>query len=304
MFDAIIVGGSYAGLSAAMQLGRARRRVLVIDAGERRNRFASSSHGFLGRDGATPESIAAEGRAQVLAYPTIQWKDGRVTETRAVSGGFSVRTAEAEYQSRRLILATGVVDELPDIPGLRERWGVSAFHCPYCHGYELGRGRIGVLGTIPLAIHHAALVAEWGAAGATTLLTHQSFVPTPEELAELAERGIRHEPARITSVEGVAPSVSLRFDDGRDLALDGLFVMPRTRLAAPFAEQLGCAVETGPTGVYYKTDFTKETTVPGVFACGDSAIAGGSVAFAVADGMMAGVATHRSLVFRREGAAA
>jgi len=297
MHDVIIIGGSYAGLAAAMQLGRARRSVLILDAGERRNRFAHHSHGFLGRDGAAAADIAAEGREQVLRYPTITWQEARVTETRATAGGFTVRTESGEHSAQRLILATGVVDELPDIPGLRERWGQSVFHCPYCHGYELDRGRLGILASGPLAAHHSMLVAEWGGVGQTTLFVNGVFEPTPEELAELAARKIQVERATVTAAQGDAPGISLQLSDGRVAVLDGLFAMPHTRLAAPFAEQLGCALEAGPMGAYYKTDFAKETTVPGVFACGDAAQPGAAVAIAVADGTMAGIGTHRSLVF-------
>src|SRR5258706_4570204 len=131
MFDVIVIGGSYAGLAAALQLGRARRRVLILDAGQRRNRFAPTSHGFLGQDGRSPDAIAAPGRADVLAYPTVALHETSVTEARAGPEGFVVRAGGEEHRSKRLILATGVVDELPPIPGLAEQWGKRAFHCPY-----------------------------------------------------------------------------------------------------------------------------------------------------------------------------
>lgn len=164
-FDAIIVGGSYAGLSAATQLARARRRVLVIDGGQRRNRYASHSHGFLTQDGSGTAAIAAEGKAQLLAYATVTWLDG--TAVQAVAGrdgdGFDVTLADGKVvHGRRLVLASGVVDELPPVDGLSERWGGSVFHCPYCHGYELEQGAIGVLATGPLSMHHALMLPDWG----------------------------------------------------------------------------------------------------------------------------------------------
>src|SRR5215212_7100600 len=144
MHDAIVVGGSYAGIAAALQLVRARRKVLVIDGGARRNRFASSSHGFLGQDGRDPGEIAATAREQLLAYPTVTWIEGAATRAHAAGTAFAVTLGDgATHEARRLILASGVTDELPDIPGVAERWGRSIFHCPYCHGYELGGGRIG-----------------------------------------------------------------------------------------------------------------------------------------------------------------
>lgn len=307
MFDVIIIGGSYAGLAAALQLARARCKVVIIDAGQRRNRFAATAHGFLGHDGQPPGAIAAKGRAEVLAYDTVTWRDGTVTAARAIAGGFAVRTADQEFHARRLILATGVIDELPEVPGLRERFGQTVFLCPYCHGYELGKGRLGVLATQPLSIHQAVLVAEWAAPGEMTFFLDGAFEPDADQLADLAARRIQVERERVVSAasETAAPDgkgavIDLHLRDGRMVRLDGLFVASRTRPPGPFAEQLGCALEAGPTGPYYKTDMTKETTVPGVFACGDTASMMPVIALAVADGTIAGASAHRSLVFRRD----
>src|SRR5215217_3933386 len=141
--DAIIIGGSYAGLNAAMQLARARRRVLVIDDRRPRNRFAARAHGVMGRDGMPGAEIAAEARAQVLAYPTAAFRDGEVVDARSGACGFEIRLADGErVTGRRLMLATGVQDILPDLPGVKERWGRTVLHCPYCHGYEIGGGPI------------------------------------------------------------------------------------------------------------------------------------------------------------------
>jgi thioredoxin reductase len=272
--------------------------VLVIDAGRRRNRFASSSHGFLGNDGTSPEALAAAGRAEALAYPTVAWLDAEVDEVRPIAGGFVVSAAAHEHRAQRIVLATGVVDELPAVPGLAERWGRSVFHCPYCHGYELNEGALGVLATSPLALHSVALVSEWSSPGGTTLFLGDAFEPDADQLAELASREIRIERARVTAIEGDAPGLVVRLHDGRTTALSGLFVIPHLRIAGAFASQLGCELDEGPLGSFYKTDATKETTVPGVFACGDTATAFGTVATAVGDGVLAGTAAHRSLVFR------
>lgn len=186
-YDVIIIGGSYAGLSAALQLGRARRHVLVIDAGTRRNRFASHSHGFLGQDGKAPGEIVAEARRQIEAYVTIDWIDGLAT---SVSGTFDAFEVEIDggqrKMGRRLVIAAGVTDDLPPIPGLSERWGQSVFHCPYCHGYELNQGRIGVIAASALAIHHGLMLPDWGT---TTLFTNGAFVPDQEQRAQLTARG-------------------------------------------------------------------------------------------------------------------
>lgn len=296
--DVIIVGGSYAGLAAALQLGRARRSVLVLDAGQRRNRFVEHSHGFLGHDGAAPGAIAAKGKQEVLAYPTVSWHDERVTELRAVSSGFTVHTTSGVLRAKRLILATGVVDQPPAIAGIAERWGKSVFHCPYCDGYELERGPLGVLGTSLASLHYAQIVNEWSTPGQTTLFLQEGVVPSAEQLAELAERRIAVERATVVAAEGPEAGIVLRLGDGRAAALAALFVMPDTYLPGGFAEQLGCAIEQGPTGPLYATDDAKQTTVPGVFACGDAALAKAAVSFAVADGVRAGIGAHQSLIFR------
>jgi len=295
MFDVIIAGGSYAGMAAALQLARARRKVLVVDAGQRRNRFASSSHGFLTRDGQSPDAIAGEARKQLLAYPTVTWIDGKAVGASGTVDAFSVETENAgTHDARRLVLATGITDILPDIPGLVERWGKTVFHCPYCHGYELNEGRLGVLATGPQSMHQALMIPEWGA---TTFFTNGACSPDAVELAQLAERGVTVENTPVKAVGGRGDGISLQLEDGRELELAGLFTAPLAQLASPLAGQLGCALEEGPLGPIIKTDMMKGTSVDGVYACGDAARMAGSVTFAVADGVQAGIAAHRSLMF-------
>lgn len=300
MYDVIIIGGSYAGLAAALQLARARRRVLILDSGQRRNRFASHSHGFLGQDGQLPGATAAKGRAEVLAYPTITWRDALASAASPINNGFLVRAGGEEFRGKRLILATGVVDELPAIPGLADKWGKRAFFCPYCDGYEFGMGRLGVLATSPTSAHFAVLVSEWAAPGQTTFFVNGAFELDAEQFAQLESRRISIERERVVSVGGDANSVEIHLRDGRTSTVDGVFLHPRTRLNGPFAEQLGCEIEMGPSGPYYKTDATKETTVRGVFACGDVATPLAAIAHAVSDGVRAGSFAHQSLVFRPE----
>lgn len=293
-YDAIIIGGSYAGLSAGLQLARARRRVLVVDAGARRNRFASHSHGFLGQDGRPPEEIAADGRAELMDYPNVTWTVGEATAADSEGDGFRVTLGSGEVeQGRRLILAGGVRDELPPVDGLAERWGRSVFHCPYCHGYELDLGRIGVLAVSPMSMHHAMMLPDWGS---TTLFINGAFIPDAEQLEQLARRGVVVEPDAVKSIGGERADINLA--DGRCVALDGLFVLPRTHINSPLAEQLGCALNDGPMGRYLQVTETQETSVPGVFACGDAALVAGSVALAVGTGARAGAGAHQSLIFR------
>ncbi|MBO0131405.1 NAD(P)/FAD-dependent oxidoreductase [Agrobacterium burrii] len=291
-FDVIIIGGSYAGLSAALQLGRARKNVLVVDAGKRRNRFASHSHGFLGQDGKAPGEIVAEARRQIERYKTIEWAEGSVTDVEGSSGDFVVEIDGRRRESAaRLILAMGVTDELPDIAGLKERWGSSVFHCPYCHGYELDQGKIGVIAASPMAIHHALMLPDWGE---TTFFTNVIFVPDEDQAALLSARGVRVEKDRIAEIAGHADVV---LADGRSIALAGLFTQPKLRITSDWIGKLGCSVEEGPMGSSIITDAMKQTTARGVFACGDVARPAGSVALAVGDGAMAGAAAHRSVLF-------
>lgn len=292
--DVIIIGGSYAGLAAGLQLARARRRVLVIDAGMRRNRFAGASHGFLTQDGTPAAEIAAKGRSQLLAYDTVEWLSGEAATAEPTEEGFRVTMAATgeERIGKRLVLALGVKDHLPEIPGLEERWGKSVFHCPYCHGYELDRGRIGVLALSPKSLHHAVMLPDWGQ---TTFFLNGVFTPDPEEAERLRRRGVTLDDGIVDHIEGDQATVVMR--DGRVVPLDGLFTLTRTSVASPIAEQLGCAFDEGVTGAVIRTDAIKATTVPGVFACGDAARMAGSVTLAVGDGALAGMAAHQSLIF-------
>lgn len=289
--DAIVVGGSYAGLSAALQLARARLRIAVVDAGQRRNRFADTSHGFLGQDGRAPQAIVDEARAQLLAYPNVRWlSDMAETVEKRAEDDFAVTTSIATLHAKRLVLATGVIDELPAIEGLAQRWGRSVFHCPYCHGYELNNGRIGVLANGLMAAHQAMMLPDWGS---VTLFLNRAFEPDEAQRRIFAERRVEIEAAPVSRLSGTA---TVELADGRKLEMDGLFTVSATRMASTVAAQLGCAFDDGPTGRYIRRSEFMETTVAGVFACGDAARMFGSVAISVADGAMTGTFTHRSMI--------
>ena len=297
-YHAIVAGGSFAGLAAAIQLGRARRRVLVVDAGKPRNRFARSSHGFLGQDGRSPAEILETFRAQVAAYPTVGFRDGEVSDARrSADGDLTVTLAPHEsLRARRLILATGVVDELPELPGLQERWGVTVLHCPYCHGYEVGDRRLGVLASSEMDLHKALLLPDWSSD--VTLFTNGAFEPSADQRAALAARGVRLEERAIEALVGAAPELTgVRLRGGGLVETDALFIGPRIHLTSPLAQRLGCAIDDGPFGPLVRTDERQETTVPGVFCAGDAARTRHSALWAAADGAMAGMSAHQSLVF-------
>ena len=294
-YDAVVVGGSFAGLGAAMQLARARRRVLVVDAGRPRNRFARASHGFLGQDGQPPGLILDTARKQVLAYPTAEYRPGEVTTARARDEGVELTLASGQtLLGRRLILATGVVDELPELPGLRERWGVTVLHCPYCHGYEVAGRRLGVLATSQQSIHQALLIPDWS--DDVTLFTNGAVSLDVDQRGALTSRGVRVEERSVAGLLGNVQELhGVRLHDGEVIALDALFTSSRTHLASPLAEQLGCELYDGPLGPVIRTDERKETTVLGVYAAGDAARFPHTVSWAVADGVTAGIAAHQSL---------
>jgi thioredoxin reductase len=295
-YDLIVVGGSFAGLSAATQVARARRRVLVIDGGQPRNRFAAHSHGFLGQDGRTPADILGDARRQLLAYPTATIVDAYAEKAEAAGDGFAVALEDGKaFEGARLLLATGVRDTLPDIPGLEEQWGTTVLHCPYCHGYEAAGGPLGVLAVGAISMHQALLIPDWGD---VTLFTNAAFEPDAEQMRALDGRGVKLEQARIEACEGDgADGLAVHLEDGRHARVKALFTAPRTSMASPLAEQLGCAFAEGGLGPIIKVDELQQTSVPGVFAAGDAARSMTNIAFGVADGAFAGVAAHRSLIF-------
>ncbi|WP_137929275.1 NAD(P)/FAD-dependent oxidoreductase [Mesorhizobium comanense] len=296
-YDLAVVGGSFAGLSAAIQAARARRKVLVIDAGQPRNRFAEHSHGFLGQDGRAPDAILDEARRQLLAYPTARIVTARADKAVANSGSdFEISTDGQEtFGAARLVLATGVRDILPEVPGLAGQWGRTVLHCPYCHGYEVSGGPLGVLATGPMSLHQAQLISDWGD---VTLFGNGLIEPDAEEMQALERRNIRFEPAAVSELrEDGSGGLMVHLDGGRKAGVRAMFTAPRNQMASPLAEQLGCGFTDGMLGPVITVDERQQTTVPGVYAAGDAARAMHNIAFAVSGGAFAGVCAHQSLVF-------
>ncbi|MCG7507298.1 NAD(P)/FAD-dependent oxidoreductase [Mesorhizobium retamae] len=295
-FDAVVIGGSYAGLSAAMQIARGRRNVAVIDAGKPRNRFATASHGFFGQDGAEPARMIESAREKLTAYPNVYFIADEAVGASGQEGAFVVTLASGPMlEASRLVLATGIADILPDMPGLAERWGVSVLHCPYCHGYEFGGAPLGVLATTPHCAEKAMIITEWGP---TTLFLNGQPMPDGDILAKLAKRGVTVEPVAVDTLEGEAQTLrTVVLADGRRIAMTALYLTPRTVMASPLAESLGCAFEDGFFGPVIVTDGKKATSIPGVFAAGDAARGMHNATWASADGVTAGAAVHHSLIF-------
>ena len=293
-YEAIVIGGNFAGLSAAMQLARARRKILLIDAGKPRNRFSQASHGFLGQDGVAPLAIMQKARKQLSAYPTVSFAEGEAVNAEKTDGDFAVMLADGTvYGSKRLVLATGVKDTLPDIEGMSERWGHSVLHCPYCHGYEVRDRALGVLGSHPFSIHAALLIPDWGQA---TYFPQNLIIPDNEQLAQLAARNVEVEYSPIVELLGKAPELeAVRLEDGRALPLHAIFVAPKVSMASPLAAQLGCEFDDAPLGPVIRLDDHKETTVKGVYAAGDATNPMHNATLASASGVLAGVHCHQSL---------
>lgn len=293
MHDAIIIGGSFAGLSAAMYLARGRHDVVVLDTGMPRNRFSPRSHAFFTHDGSTPTTMLAAAREQLKPYRTIRLADGEAVSATGARDGFSVTlTAGGVLEGRRLILASGVRDILPPIPGLAERWGTSVLHCPYCHGYEYADRRLGVLYAGTASLHHARLIANWGP---TTLFTHGIEI---EESDTLAALGIALETAPIAALRGPEGKLShVETTLARSIPLDALYVAPGIEPRGHVANALGCAMRKTPAGSILAVDERMMTSVPGVYAAGDIAAFPSMVARAVADGSLAGAMVSQSLIF-------
>lgn len=293
-YEVVIIGGSYAGLSAALPLARARRRVLIIDAGQRRNRFAEHSHNFLTQDGRSPSAIAEDARAQLEKYSTISWLAETVTGVKAVDGKYSVIAGDQHIQAEKIIIATGVRDELPQVEGLSERWGQSVYHCPYCDGYELNLGEIGMLVSGMHSLHMALMLPDWGN---TTLFLNDAISADQlddELLAKLSKRQIQIETRKIDHIDGHCDVV---LTDGERIQLDGLFVSTVTRLQSNWIQHLGLEIDCNEYGEAIKTSSAKETNIKGIYACGDVTRSGGSVALSVGDGAMTGIVAHKSFIF-------
>ena len=295
-WDVVIVGGGSAGLSAALILARARRRVLVLDGGEPRNRFAPHVHGVLGRDGASPLDLLADGRREVRAADGAIESARVSTLTRTGDGGFELVTDGGDrYLASRVIVATGIRDRLPEVAGLAEQWGRGAVACPYCDGYEARNSRIGVLLGAPASTHKAHLLRAYSAD--VTVLTGLAG-PLPDgELPALAARGIRVDDRPIAAVTSEGEALTgVEFADGQRLALDALFVDPVMVPLDELLRQAGVARTDTPAGSWPATDASFQTSVPGLFAIGNVASPSALVPIAMAAGVTAATTINAELV--------
>lgn len=296
LFDVIIIGGSYAGLSAGMALGRSLREVLIIDSGAPCNRQTPHSHNFITQDGEKPAEIAARAKAQVMRYPTVQFREDLAIRGIKLGEHFLIDTAKGEqFKSRKLLFATGIKDVLPDIKGLAECWGISAVHCPYCHGYELRGQKTAIIANGEKAFHLAGLVNNLTTELTIMTLGEADF--SEAQMARLEAHSIKVVEMAIAEMVHQNGLIShLRLSDGRELPFSAVYV------AAPFEQHsdipasLGCALtEQG----HLQVNMFQQTTVDGAFACGDNSGMMRSVAHAVHSGNIAGAVINKVLVDER-----
>ena len=296
MNDVIIIGGSFAGLAAALQLGRARRKVTVLDTGRPRNRFAGHSHGLLGHDHKPPLDILKEARQQLARYPTIRLVNARAESVSGAIDDFCVVTDDNEQlKARRLILSYGVADQMPDVPGFAESWGTSIVPCPYCDGFEVAGQHWGLVWSSPQSHNQARLFQHW--TEKLTVFADGHDIP-PEIQADLARRDIPVALGRIVEIahqEGHIITVNL--DTHRNVAVDVLFAHPRNKPSASLHAPLGLATVDTPTGIVLKVDERHQTSMPGIYAAGDLTTPFlPSVTQASSQGAMAGIFAQQSMV--------
>lgn len=296
MDDVIIIGGSFAGLAAALQLGRARRKGVVLDTGLPRNRFAGHSHGLLGHDHKPPPDILAEARHQLERYPSIRLIKARAEGVSGKIDDFAVATEDGEtLRARRLILSYGIADQMPDVPGFAESWGKAIVPCPYCDGFEVAGQHWGLVWSGPQSHNQVRLFHDW--TDTLTVFADGHDLP-PDTRADLARRSIPVVDGRITDIARHGDhNATIKLDIGPDVGVDILFAHPRNKPSAGLHEQLGLVTVDTPLGVVIKTDERRETSVPGIYAAGDLANPGmPSVTTAVSQGALAGISAQQSML--------
>jgi thioredoxin reductase len=302
-YDVVVIGGGAAGLSGAVALARSRRSVLVVDAGDPRNAPAGHVHNFLSRDGTPPSELYAAGRAEVTGY------GGRVETARVAALArdgerfgvqISAQTGERTVAARRLLVATGLRDVLPDVPGLATRWGIDVLHCPYCHGWEVRGQRIGILSTGPAAVHQALLFQQLSPH--VTLLQHTGPALDADQHKQLGALGVAVAEGEVERIEAGADGLTGVVLAGRGrLALDAVVVAPRMEARAELLEPLGLKpaevlIGGHPVGTRIEADRTGATAVPGVWVAGNLTDPQAQVVGAAAAGLMAGAAINFDLI--------
>jgi thioredoxin reductase len=293
-WDVIVIGGGVAGLSAALMLGRARRRVLVIDAGSPRNRFAAHMHGVLGNEGTDPAALLERGRSEASEYG-VQFHAASVARVDETAEGMRVAVAGSGiYAARAVIVATGVSDDLPAIPGLAERWGRTVLHCPYCHGWEVRDRHLGVLATSLLSLHQAQLVRQW--TNRVTVFTAAIGDLDAATEQRLRARGIELVAAPVAEILGEGDEIAAVRTESGEVAVDAIFTGGVLRPHDDFLSHLGLAREDNPMGSFLRVDAMGKTSSDRIWAAGNVVSAGANVPMSIGAGTSVGAVVNAALV--------
>ncbi|GAA3888336.1 NAD(P)/FAD-dependent oxidoreductase [Streptomyces lacrimifluminis] len=296
-YEVVVIGGGAAGLSAALILGRARCRTLLVDAGEPRNAPAAHMQGYLSRDGMPPAEFLAVGREEVARYGVELVRDRAVDVTKGEDFTVTLANGDRTVHARRLVIATGLRDELPAVPGVAERFGRDVIHCPFCHGWEVRDRAFGVLASTPASVHQALLVARWSKDVTLFLHTVAETDLTDEDLRRLATAGVEVVPGEVASLTTDDDRLTgVRLTNGTAHAREILFVAPRAVPRNALFESLGAELTETPFGTYPKVDATGLTTVPGVWAAGNAIGFAEQVVHAASGGYRAATAIVADLV--------
>jgi len=292
-YEVIIIGGSYSGLSAAMALGRSLRKTLIIDSGKPCNEQTPHSHNFLTHDGSTPAEISTLAKNQVEEYDTVKFHNGKAISAQKTDFGFEITTENGErFSSKKIIVATGIIDEVPDIKGFQKSWGISLIHCPYCHGYEYKGKKTGIIANGDKAVHISSLVKNL--TKEVTILTRGKANFSEEQLEKLKNNHIDIIETEISELKHENGYVkSLVFDDGKEIDFEAVYGAFPFKQHSDIPKDLGCEfTEFG----HIKTDQFQKTNVLGLFVCGDNSSMMRSVSNAVMTGNVAGAMVNMELV--------
>ncbi|WP_316739798.1 NAD(P)/FAD-dependent oxidoreductase [Pedobacter aquatilis] len=293
-YDVIIIGGSYAGLSAALALGRAKRNVLIIDSNKPCNKQTPHSHNFLTHDGDKPSEISTKAKAEVLRYPTVKFIDGEAISAQQYNNKFEIfLTDKSVFTSRKILLATGLKDIMPDIIGFKQCWAISVIHCPYCHGYEVKDEKVGLLLNGDMAFDMSKMIRHWN--NEVTLLTNGPSLLTNEQSSLLKSKSIDIIEAKLSAIEHTDGYLNnIVFENGEKLSLKALYAKPKIVQPSDLYANLNCEVNENGLLV---VDALQKTTTNGVYAAGDCTTMFRGLSAATAAGSMAGAMINKGLIW-------
>lgn len=292
-YDVIIVGGSYAGLSAGMALGRSLRKVLILDSGKPCNIQTPHSHNFITHDGQTPTEITAYAKEQVLQYKTVKFHNGLAVAGRKTESGFEIETANNEiFTAKKLVFATGIKDIMPDIEGFADCWGISILHCPYCHGYEVKNERTAIMLNGDMGFEVTRLISNW--TKDLVLFTNGASTLTPEQTAKIRKHEIEIIETEIDHIDHIKGRVKyIVLKDKSKVVIKAIYARPAFVQHSNIPEELGCTLT--EHGLLQVNAFHK-TNVEGIYACGDNSSFGRALSVAIAAGSIAGAAANKELI--------